>query len=249
MQPLRPLQEWMQACVMSPDAPDGKTVARRIRPSARLTAAERLDIYRGMYELRLLDALRVDYPGVLAHLGDERFEEAARLYVRHHPSQSYTLNRLGDRFPDFLLRLDGLPRPAFVHDLARFELAETIAFDAEASLAWAGPIVDESQRLKPVDALQLLALQYPVHRYLKGDAETRVPRRRPSWVAVYRKGHAVSHLELNRRSFALLESLCSGSAIGKALSAARLSEAAVFACFQKWFSEELFTVPASAEHL
>ncbi len=239
MRQLRSLQEWMQGCVMDPAPADDRAVKKRIRPSATLTPAERIDIYRNMYELRLIDALQVDYPGLFRCLGSERFEEVARVYVRHHPSQSYTLNRLGDRLPEFLPLVEGLPRAAFLRDLARFELAETIVFDEEASVSMTPKGLDESARLQPIAALRLLSLQYPANRYLKGDSEI-IPRRRNTWLVVYRPNKSVSHLELSRGSFELLQSLCSGKTIGEALADSKLSERAVFDCFQLWFSAGLF---------
>lgn len=116
------LQQWMQASVMAEEPPTEAEAAARIRPSATLTPVERLGIYRGMYEARLIDALKVDDPGLLHYLGEAMFDELASLYVGANPSRSYSLNRLGDRLPGFLAEVDGLRRPAFVADLARLEL-------------------------------------------------------------------------------------------------------------------------------
>ena len=234
MQQLRAVQQWMQGCVMDPAPPDGREVKQRIRPSATLTASERLDIYRGMYELRLIEALQVDYPGLLRCLGEEQFEEVARLFVRNYPSQSYTLNRLGDRLPNFLTQVEGLKRAAFLYDLARFELAETMVFDEEASPGSADASMEENTRFLPIPALRLLAMQYPANRYLKGDSE-QLPRKRATWVAVYRQVHSVAQVELSRGAFDLCAALCSGQTIGEAVAACRLNDRAVFQCFQQWF--------------
>ena len=42
-------------------------------PSQTLTSAERLDIYRDMYLLRMEEALAIDYPGLKHFLGEEEF--------------------------------------------------------------------------------------------------------------------------------------------------------------------------------
>lgn len=235
MQQLRSLQEWMQSCLMTVDPPEDHAVIRRIRPSFTMSAGERLDIYRGMYELRLIEALQTDYPGLLWYLGQERFDEVARLYVRHCPSQSYTLNRLGDRLPEFLLQVEGLKRAAFFYDLARFELAETVVFDEEASTPALPDGLDEKARLRPIAGLRLLAMRYPANRYLKGDSGA-IPRRRDTWVAVYRQGYSITHLELSRGAFELCSALCSGQTIGEAVAASKLRERAIYECFQQWFS-------------
>src|SRR6266576_3535678 len=69
---------------------------------ATLQPIQRVGIYHGMYMLRMIEALGVDY-GALAHiLGEEKFEELVRAYVLRFPSRSYTLNRLGDALPEFI---------------------------------------------------------------------------------------------------------------------------------------------------
>jgi hypothetical protein len=98
-----------------------------------------------MYEIRLVEALRVDYPGLERFLGEETFDELARMYVRAHPSESYTLNRLGDRLPGFVEQVEGLRQPRFVRALAELELVETVVFDGEPG------------------AIRLVELTYPAH--------------------------------------------------------------------------------------
>src|SRR6185295_14998144 len=49
--------------------------------------------------------------------------DLARDYVQVHPSTSYTLNRLGDRLPDFVTGWAPRAEAGFLHDLARLELA------------------------------------------------------------------------------------------------------------------------------
>ena len=236
MQRLELVQQWMQTRVMAPaSAADAGAV---IRPSKTLTASERLDIYRGMYELRLIDALQVDYPGLHQFLGDETFREVAQLYVRQHPSRSYTLNRLGDHLPEFLLQIEGLSDTMFLRDLARFELAETVVFDEEPCAPVAFQKVTETLRLKPIPAMRMLALDYPVQKYLKESVA--LPKRRKTYLVVYRKGYAVTHLVLSRLGFALLQELCSGSSIGEALAVIDVPPKTVFESFQSWFSEGLF---------
>jgi hypothetical protein len=225
-----------------------------VRPSAALAPLERLDIYRGMYELRLREALEADYPGLHQYLGDDTFAELARLYVRENPSRSYTLNRLGDGLPEFVRSVVGLPRPAFVRDLARFELARTLVFDEEESPradpaavrdlppdAWAG------LRFRPIRAFRLLSLDHPVHEYLDavrhpGAAPPVV--RRKCRLALYRRDYAVLSLELSRPAFELLRGLAAGwtlgEAIEKAFASRRASERRLAGWFQEWFTQQLF---------
>ena len=124
---LAPLQVWMQSVVThhgdvheaAEEASIG--VETVILPSATLQPIQRVGIYHGMYMLRMIEALAVDY-GALAHvLGDDAFEELVRAYVLQFPSRSYTLNRLGDALPEFIGASKVLKGRIFLRDLARLD--------------------------------------------------------------------------------------------------------------------------------
>jgi hypothetical protein len=136
------LQRWMQAVIVHPGTVDEALAAREaaalvpagrtgsiVRPSASLTAAERVGVYHGMYLARMKEALESDYPALARFLGPKPWERLVADYVKAHPSRSYTLNVLGRRLPDFV-RTARVRRPAFCHDLARLEWAVSEVFDA-----------------------------------------------------------------------------------------------------------------------
>jgi hypothetical protein len=227
-----------------------------IRPSRTLTPAERIGIYHGMYPLRMVDALRADYPALQHFLGDDAFVDLVRAYVTKHPSTSYTLNRLGDHLPEFVAKWRGTRRAAFAAELACLERAVTQAFDApeadvlgEAEIAAVGERI-AGARVVPIPALRLLALRYPVNAYLQSvrDENHDHPRtaRRSSWVAVYRRSFTVRRLELTRDEHTLLQALASGLTLGKAvkktMSAARrrLKPDDFFRWFRVWVQAGLF---------
>lgn len=261
------IQRWMQACILaegpveqavatpaaSAEFPAGQA-ASLIRPSRTLEPLERLDIYRGMYELRLLEALRVDYPGLIHFLGDDMFAELARIYISACPSRSYTLNRLGDRLPEFVARVEGLPKPRFVEALARLELAETLVFDEEESpvvsagdVAGLDPARSERLHLRPIRALRAIELSYPAHLYLdamRGGEPVPSLRPRATRLVVYRRNHAVFHLSLSAPAYVLFQALARGETLGEAMAtglrAGRAPKKHVFEWFRRWFSEGLF---------
>jgi hypothetical protein len=258
----------MQACIMANGPVESAIAATAavqefpasvapglIRPSRTLAPLERLDIYRGMYELRLVEALRVDYPGLLRFLGEEMFEELARLYVASCPSESYTLNRLGDRLPDFLSQVDGIRRPGFVEALARLELAETFVFDEEESpVAALESVAGLSEdrwgrlRLTPVRALRLLRLNYPAHEFMQAfrrDEELPSLRPRRTHLIVYRREYGLFHMPLSAPAFALFQALAERSPLDEAMQAmfdaGGGTQKQVFEWFRQWFSERLFS--------
>jgi len=264
------LQRWMQEVVVHPGTVEqalaspeaereipSERLADVVLPSHSLTSAERVGVYHGMYLMRMEEALAADYPVIRHVLGDERFSVLVREYVERFPSRSYTLNRLGDHVPQFFADRTDWPQAAFLHDLSRLELAMTEVFDEHESpvlggeeLATVSPEAWEHARLRPIAALRLLRLRYSVVPHLEAyhrDRPSPSPRRRATWVAVYRRDYSVLRLELSRTEHELLRALSEGVPLGEALAAAGASQRSarqqerVFRWFRTWIAEGLFS--------
>lgn len=251
------VQRWMQATILTP-GPVREAIAAApacaefpvagaqelVRASERLTGLERLDIYRGMYEARLIGALEVDYPALHSALGPELFQELAELYLTVHPSRSYTLNRLGDHLPAFLGKVEGLAHREFFEDLAQLELLETEVFDEEETGGSAIPTEElERARFEAIAALRMATFRYPVNRYMVGfriGPKPRRPRPRVTTVIVYRQEYQIRHLELEPQTIGLFQALCDGATLAEALEPVGLSASKVESCFARWFSAGLF---------
>lgn len=244
-------QRWMQEFIVAPEgAPPALEADHWVTASSRLTATERASIYRDMYLARLGDALEPDYPGLLHYLGHEAFGALVARYVEAHPSRRYTLNRLGDHFPEFIAAMEDRSDRGFLHDLARLELAITTVFDAEESPALTPEAIAavpgeawETARLQLSGALQLLAFDYPVNAYLTairaGDPLPGMGKHR-SWVAVYRRDYSVRRMDLKRPAFELLRALATGKPFGEAVVSSRVRPKQLFGWFREWTSEGFF---------
>jgi hypothetical protein len=258
-------QRWMQAMILEPgpveeaiaaphpsaEVPAGSAAAM-ILPSKTLQPLERLDVYREMYEARLIEALESDYPSLAHFLGEETFAELTHLYISENPSRSYTLNVFGATLTEFIGGVDGLKRRDFVQDLARFEWTQTKVFDdpqteplsAEA-IAAVPADAWENARLKPVSAFRLIELRYPVHRYTEAVREERTPpviRRKRTWLAVFRRDYALFHIELERQGYDILSALSSGQTLGESIRAARMlsNSKKLTKWFSQWTGEGVF---------
>ncbi len=253
---LAPLQEWMQGVVTHPgDVYEAAAEAQLgvdtvILPSASLQPIQRVGIYHGMYMLRMIEALTIDYSALAHFLGEEAFEKLVRVYVQRFPSRSYTLNRLGDSLPEFIATstLKVLKRRVFLRDLASLELAMTQVFDeAEAEPPIAPERIAEA-RIVPIPALRLLSLDYDANEAFQAWRDERqiTPIRRKSWVAVHRRDYGVYRMPLAREAFTFLQSLTAGSTIGEAIAAyhrrfKRLPEQSdLFTWFRDWSAAGLF---------
>jgi hypothetical protein len=147
-------------------------VAEFIKPNDRLDSFERLEIYNRQYWFRLLDCLYEDYPGLHAVLGDRKFLRLATAYLARYPSDSFALRDLGSRLETFLQEEPrfSAPRGALALDMARFEWAQVVAFDALAKPPiTTDEILDtppEKLRLGLQPYLSLLTLRYAVDDFL-----------------------------------------------------------------------------------
>ncbi len=270
--PLSRLQRWMQAVVEQPgDAPeavasaaaraelDPAEIGRVILPSKTLSSVERVGVYQGMYLLRMVEALGNDFPAAAHFLGSDAFTELVTAYVAAHPSRSYTLNRLGDRFPEFIRKCEvpGVRRKAFVSDLARLEALVTEVFDAPESPAWPAEQIAripedawEGAVLRPIEALRLGAFAHPVNAYLQSvkDENHEHPStgRKATRVVVYRKSYEVWRLDLEKPAYEFLSALVRGRPFGKAVAQAARSLRGspgeqLFGWMRDWVAEGMFT--------
>ncbi len=236
---------------------DPARIERVILPSKTLTPVERVGVYQGMYLLRMIEALEGDYPAVAHFLGQAPFARLVERYVAAHPSTSYTFNRLGSRFPEFIRKSTGIRKKAFVADLARLELLVTEVFDAPESPAWPAEEIGRIPErawpravLHPIAAFRLGAFGHPANAYLQsvkeGNHDHPGVSRRRSWTAVWRKSYEVWRLDLSEPAYEFLRALARGRPFGSAVaSAARRLKGnpgdRLFRWLRDWVAEGMFT--------
>lgn len=254
---LKHLQRAMGAALFAPlTASDdmasafSATAETMIKPNARMTAHERLEIYARQYWFRLLDCLHDDYPGLRALIGQRKFHALCRAYLAAHPSASWTLRNLGSNLESFIQaypQLTGTKHGAAI-DIVRFEWAQVLAFDEAKRKPL--PIddllgIDPARlTLKLQPHLSLLALDYAVDDYfmavrntdgaLRSEAsnaqlEARehmqakrvpAPKKQKLWLVVHRCDNDIYFKRLEREAWLTLHHLRQGSTMLTALEAA-----------------------------
>lgn len=224
-------QHWMMAHIVTDTLPGPMADMARdralndvVRGSPALGAAERLRIYTRGYVLRLVEALRADFPVLRAFVGDTVFDLFAAAYLTERRSRSPSLYDLGDGFADYLERtrpMEGAGRgtlEAIPASLARLERAigeasrapgpET-ANDYDLLMPAMALLVPQS-RLRLPASVRLLRLDFDFGEMLaateRGDAPPR-PRPKDVCIAVARSGYRVRAHELDPPRFAWLAAL------------------------------------------
>jgi len=151
----------------------GRTEHRR----GALDADGKIGVYVQMYWMRIVDVLREDFPRTATLVGDDRFRTLARDYLAATPSRHPSLRHVGAGFADFVAARLPAAAPAFLADLARLERARVDVFDAPdadvLTIADVRRVAIENWgdlRLRPIPALRVLELAWPVHTVWPDDA-------------------------------------------------------------------------------
>lgn len=197
-------------------------IATALKPHSGLTPGQQMAIYSDGYRIRLMQALRADYPALLSLLGDSAFDALALRHVESHPSTDYNLDRYSHAFADSLTIQD-----RFALELAQLEKAVAQVFMMEES----APLLAQGMEnltpeafgelvLRPRPASRLLAFEYPVNDWLTRQRRGEilpVPSPEPSFVYVYRHNHEVQRLSLEEVAYYILREVMQGIPVGAAL--------------------------------
>jgi hypothetical protein len=198
-----------------------------INASKRLSAVDHLNIYRHSYIARLRACMQNQF-GALAHaLGSELFELFADQYLDATPSESYTLNTLGAKFPAFLeqTRPDALQEqkehwPDFMIELAEFEYALSEIFDEKAIADNRNPddnATDESLKIAPL--LRLFHHRFPICKYYleyTQDKKPELPFPEESFCAVTRRDYRLGLFTIRGAQYYFLKSMQRGKSVAEA---------------------------------
>ncbi len=251
------VQGWFQSVISHPDGVESGISAdeaqaliglgrdeleRIVRRSRNLSASERIGIYANAYYARLLECLGECFPILRRVLGADLFEPIALEYLQRYPSKSYTLDRLGDRFAQFLEETRdpdaGAPPawPEMLADLARFEHAIARVFDGPGSEGEPPFAIDAFQdlgaeelasaRLLPAPSLRLLTFRFPLNdlytaaRRAGEEDELTYPLPGIEHVALCRRDFVVRRHPLTPFEHEVLAGIVGGGSVGAALAAA-----------------------------
>lgn len=191
---------------------------------------ERLHIYYSAYRLRLIAALAVDYPVLKAFVGEQRFEQLAAAYIEARPSMVRNLRWFGDSMPGFLRNDPCFRNETMLAELAEFEWAQGLAFDASdaAQLGFdelASVPADDWPRLRFVahPSLQLVASHWNVialwHAHRDGKAMPSASfQDQVATIAVWRKDYKTFFRSLDSDEAVIWRTLAAGTAFSEACS-------------------------------
>jgi hypothetical protein len=219
---LRDLQSCFQRFLLAEDT----SIERHVIDTPQAPAAVRLGIYADAYRSRLVEALESNFPVLAELLGASDFERLGSAYVRAHDSTCFTVRYYGDRLAQFLASDSRYASIPVLTELARWEWAMAIVFDAadvppiDAS-ALAAVLPEEwaylQLRLSP--SVQLLDLAWNVADIWKAVTdETERPQatllEQPATWMLWREKLQIYFRSLSTTEAAVLEAARSGQSFG-----------------------------------
>ena len=223
---LEQLQRWMQDSLMFPGLVEPHKVSQLIKSGAHISSLDGLGIYQRSYYARLLACMREQFPATCYCLGETVFNQFVIEYLRHNPSDSYTLYQLGRRFIDYLQQT----RPdkggqkelwiEFMVELAEFERLAFNLFDAPGSEGYLLEQLLDDQQLNLQQGICLHQSQFPVARYyclVRDEQQPKLPPLQASFVALVRVDYTTRLELLNRWQYQFLYLWQQGNSITQAL--------------------------------
>jgi hypothetical protein len=222
------LQNWMQGMLIyhAPVAAGDVAVEEVINASKLLNAVSHLNIYRHSYIARLRACMQNQFGALAYALGAELFELFADQYIDSTPSESYTLNTLGAKFPAFLeqTRPDASAEqkenwPDFMIELAEFEYALSEIFDEKATndnRTPSGDTADEYLKIMPL--LRLFHNRFPICKYYLEYSQGKkpdLPFPEESFCAVTRRDYKLGLFTIRGAQYYFLKSMQQGNSVGE----------------------------------
>ncbi|MGE5625918.1 MAG: DUF2063 domain-containing protein [Bacillota bacterium] len=98
--------------------------------NATASAEERVKIYVDGYRLRLLEVLEDNFEGLHTLIGDEEFDRLGRCYIDAHPSTHPSVRWFSRHLAKFLRDTPPYSADPWLAEMAAFEWAQGLAFDA-----------------------------------------------------------------------------------------------------------------------
>jgi hypothetical protein len=230
---LEQMQQWLQGALVYPgeavDSIRGKVgVEEMVNSSQKLSSQHHLNIYRQSYIARLRECMKNQFSALAYALGEELFQAFADDYLRAYPSESYTLNDLGKKFPAFLeaTRPDANEEikedwPDFMIELARFEYELSMIFDENAeeeSHNLSSHVADEELTLTPV--IHLFHHHFPICKYyldFTAKKNPQLPFAEETYCVVVRKNFRLGLFEIKPAQFVFLACMKEGKTVHDAM--------------------------------
>ena len=202
-------------------------ITAQVRGDENVSVTQRLGIYKNAYSARLEEALAHNFPLMNIYLGGDQFGELTSAYCACHPSIHRSIRWFGDQLENFLTHDSHYGNFPYLAEMARFEWAMTLVFDAADSpivqipdIACIAPENWQDMRLSPHPSLQRRDFTWNVPDICQSLLQEQEPdelvETKPSipWL-LWRKDFTNFFTALNANEAWALDALINGATFGE----------------------------------
>ena len=216
-----------------------------------------------MYFARLHDSICEDFPKVIAIVGQEKFSEIIKEYLRVYPPSSFSLRFAGERMVGFLNSHSLTLQYPFLAELARLEYAFIESFDAaDANLLTSETLQQTPPQLwgelffQLIPAAQLKSFHWQVDRLWENEtccADELTGLLKKTDLMLWRQDYEVKYRRLDSVEAELLPLVARGIHFAELcertleLLPADQAITTLGGYVQKWLSEGLIALPMPSE--
>jgi uncharacterized protein len=186
-----------------------------------------IGIYARLLYSKFDGSLSTCFPISKTVLGEEKWQQLVRSFIREHRCQSPLYREIPDEFIEFLINTPQPDLPEFLVDLAHFEWIELVLETANPKptldldgMEKTGDILEDIPVLNPV--LHILRYRYPVHiftlenqAWLKPEDNDTGQEQPVILVGLRDKAYRIDFLEINAITARLIELLQEGFRTGR----------------------------------
>ncbi|MGE4107330.1 MAG: putative DNA-binding domain-containing protein [Bacteriovoracia bacterium] len=211
-----------------------------LKPPKRGSLSDRFRIYAEGYSLRTQSAMEEIFELLPKLIGEEEWHRLGGAYVRLRPSKNYSFNHIGESFPEFLDQL-GVDRRWLA--VADFELKIWHSFHAHQKEIMLRPdaltqISGDTQFLLQ-DSLFLFESEWNVAEIWKRRNSISPLENKKEYSFIFRDHDSVTVEIIDKHLFEFLNSLKTGSTLGKALDKYMITSEALSKVLHRLVSKEI----------
>ena len=167
-----------------------------------------------------MDCLQSEFTILFDLLGEELFNHFAWNYLIGNPSTSYTLNNLGQKFPDYLKNSLSEEKTddwqEFIIDLAKYERIHAEVFNGKGHENLESKDIFSSNPIQLSPAIRLEEFEFPVlefiHQYRENNNLT-FPNSKTTQYVFTRQDYTVSAFEFDNDEFQTLKNLLTSNIV------------------------------------
>jgi hypothetical protein len=212
-----------------------------LKTNSKISKQKQLQIYQEGYKIRLLQAVKSDYPTFCFYMGEEESDKIILDFVENNNSEFYSLDFYPFKFSDYIqnknISTEANQLATLESYIAQIFYAKDSAPLTAQHITQMSEVELDSFRFKPRTASAILQFDYDVENYLQkfraGENPSQIENRK-NYIYIVRNNNEVKRFYLDEEEFVTLNNLLSGQSTEAAVNSELAQE-----LFPQWLNKWL----------